>query len=78
MKLIDDVTGAWRKFSTIALASGTAIQGVWIAYPDDMKAQLSHGTVKLVSYVTGMILVWGLIGVFIKQAKAADVSEDKP
>ena len=67
MKLIEDVKGAWRHFSTIALASGAAIQGVWIAFPDDLKAQLPLGTVKVVSYLTALILVWGLIGKFIKQ-----------
>lgn len=67
MKLIEDVKGAWRHFSTIALASGAAIQGVWIAFPDDLKAQLPMGTVKVVSYVTACILIWGLVGKFIKQ-----------
>ena len=71
MKLIDDVKGAWRHFSTIALAAGAALQGVWIAFPDDLKAQLPLGAVKVVSYLTACILVWGLIGKFIKQPDAA-------
>lgn len=67
MKLIEDVKGAWRHFSTIALASGATIQGVWIAFPDDLKTALPMGTVKVVSYVTACILIWGLVGKFIKQ-----------
>lgn len=67
MKLIEDIKGAWRHFSTIALASGATIQGVWIAFPPDLKARLPQTTVDLVSYVTGVILVWGLIGKFIQQ-----------
>lgn len=67
MKLIDDIRGAWHHFSTIALAAGATIQGIWIAFPDDLKAQLPLGTVKVVSYVTACILVWGLVGKFVKQ-----------
>lgn len=74
MKLIEDIKGAWRHFSTIALASGATIQGVWIAFPDDLKAQLPMGTVKVVSYLTACILVWGLVGKFIKQP----VKEENP
>ncbi len=67
MQLIDNAKSAWRHFSTIALASGAAIQGVWIAFPNDLKAQLPDGTVRVVSYLTACILVWGLVGKFIKQ-----------
>lgn len=76
MKLIEDIKGAWRHFSTIALASGAAIQGVWIAFPADLKAALPHGTVETVSYLTACILVWGLIGKFIQQPLKEDHAPD--
>ena len=79
MKFIEDVKVAWRHFSTIALAAGTAVQGVWMAYPSDLKAKLPVATVEIVSYVTGVILLWGLIGKFIQQPpKASDAPSPDP
>lgn len=66
-KLIDDIRGAWRHYSTQALAIGAAIQGVWVAFPDDLKTALGPDAVIVVAKVTASILVLGLIGKFIDQ-----------
>ena len=71
MKLIDDIKGAWRHFSTIALALGTAIQGAWIAYPADLKLGLPPTAVSLINYALGAVLLWGLVGKFIDQTPKA-------
>lgn len=64
IRLIDDAKGAWRHFSTIALGLGTAIMTVWSTVPDDWKLLLPAG---IVAKVTACILLWGLVGKFIKQ-----------
>ena len=64
MKLIDDIKGACRHFSTISLGLGTAIMTAWGTVPEDWKADLPA---HLVAKVTAAILLWGLIGKFIKQ-----------
>lgn len=65
MKLIDDIKGAWRHFSTISLALGTAMQGAWMVFPADLKRGLNA---EVVGYVLGAILLWGLVGKFIDQS----------
>ena len=68
MKLIDDIRGAWRHYSTQALALGAAIQGAWVAFPDDLKAALGPDAVVVVAKVTAVILVLGLAGKFVDQS----------
>ena len=68
MKLIDDIRGAWRHYSTQALAMGAALQGVWVAFPDDLKAALGPDAVVVVAKVTAVILVLGLLGKFVDQS----------
>ena len=67
MKLIDDVKGAWRHYSTIALSTAGAVQAAGVATPDLIRDGLPKGVNQWVSTVTVFILFWGLIGKFIKQ-----------
>lgn len=67
MKLIDDVKGAWRHFSTQALLIGASIQSAWALFPDDLKVALGPAVVTWVARVTALVLLWGLIGKFIDQ-----------
>jgi hypothetical protein len=67
MKLIDDVKGAWRHYSTQALALGAGIPSAWSAIPDDLKTAMPPSTVHWVANVTGIVCAVGLAGKFIDQ-----------
>jgi hypothetical protein len=67
MKLVDDIGTRLKHFSTIALATGTAIQGAWIAFPDDLKTGLGPDAPHWISRLTAAVLLWGIVGKFIDQ-----------
>lgn len=69
MKLIDNPKEVLRHYSTQALAFGVALNGVWAAYPDDLKMALGQGAVVWVARVSAVVLALGLLGKFIDQAK---------
>lgn len=71
MKFVTDVKARLKHFSTIALATGTAIQGAWMVYPDDLKAALGPDAVLWVSRLTALILLWGIFGKFVDQTPRA-------
>lgn len=68
MKFVTNWRVALTHYSTQALAFGAAIQGVWMAYPDDMKMALGPDAVQMVARLTAIILALGLVGKFIDQA----------
>lgn len=67
MKFIEDIKGAWRHYSTQALAMGAAIPATWTAIPDDLKAALPPSAVHWVAHITGIVCALGLFGKFIDQ-----------
>ena len=64
MKIIEDVKGAWRHFSTIGLTALVLLPGVWAELPADIKAALPAGAQQWVSIT---IALWALVGKFIQQ-----------
>jgi hypothetical protein len=70
-RVVKDWKSRIKDFSTISLGLGTALQGAWLVFPEDLKAGLPA---KTIGYVLGAILVWGLAGKFIIQGP----QEEKP
>lgn len=64
MKPVKNWRDAWKWFSVQAMAIAGAIQGVWIALPDDMKASIP---VDYVTYATMAAVAFGVIGRVIDQ-----------
>lgn len=59
MKLVANWKQAWRWSSMHAMTAAGAIQGAWLAIPDDMKR---HIPTVLVGGITIGLLVFGLAG----------------
>ena len=71
MKFIDDVKGAWRHYSTIALTAASGLQGAWISVPDAIKSGLPDIVSHAVSWICFGIVLLGLFGKFVKQPEVA-------
>jgi len=69
MKLIPNWRRAWRMFSVQAMTLATAMQGAWMAVPEDLKA---HVPGALVHGVTVALLVAGIVGRLVAQPKTKD------
>ena len=67
MKFIENIRGAWRHYSTIALTAASGLQGGWISIPDAIKANLPATVGQAVSWVSLAIVLLGLFGKFVKQ-----------
>ena len=67
MTFIDDVKGAWRHYSTIALTAASGLQGAWISIPDAIKSGLPEIVGHGVSWISFAIVIVGLFGKFVKQ-----------
>jgi len=63
-RLVDGWRQAWRWFSVQAMALAVAMQGVWMALPDDLKSRTPDG---LVAALTAALLLLGLIGRLVRQ-----------
>ena len=64
MRLVTQWQRAWRWFSMQAMALALALQGAWMALPDEMKAQ-AHP--RLVAVLTVLLLLLGLAGRLVRQ-----------
>jgi hypothetical protein len=64
MKLVPNVRNAWRWISMQAMGVAVALQGAWVFIPDDLKARAGD---DLANWVTGALLVLGMIGRLVKQ-----------
>lgn len=64
MKLVDDWKDSWKWISTNCMMVATALQGTWLALPDDMKIELPK---HLVNIMTIVVLVAGFAGRLVKQ-----------
>lgn len=64
MKLIEDVRGAWRHFSTIGLTALVLLPGVWEALPAEIKTALPPQAQQWIAII---IALWALVGKFIQQ-----------
>lgn len=78
MNLVTDVKIRLKHFSTIALATAATLQtslltfaeelqGLWAALPPDIKDALGPDVNLVVKRVIVLVLVWGLLGKFVKQ-----------
>jgi len=68
MKLVDDAPRWWRWLSMQAMGAAVALQGAWVFIPDDLKARAGD---DLANWVTGALLVLGMIGRMVKQRGSA-------
>ena len=64
MKLVPNARKAWRWISMQAMGAAVALQGAWVFIPDDLKARAGD---DLANWVTGALLVLGMIGRLVKQ-----------
>jgi len=64
MKFVDDARRWWRWISMQAMGAAFALQGAWVFIPDDLKARAGDDTA---AWVTGALLVLGMIGRLVKQ-----------
>ena len=64
MKLVPNARKAWRWISMQAMGVAVALQGAWVFIPDDLKSRVGDDTA---AWVTGALLVLGMIGRLVKQ-----------
>lgn len=67
MKLIPNWRRAHRMFCVQAMSAAAAIQGAWMALPDDMRAELPEGTASYVALTVLVLLAVGLGGRLVEQ-----------
>lgn len=72
MKLVDDCKGAWRHYSTKALALAAGLQGAWMSIDSSIKADLPQSVHQVVGYVVLAVAALGLGGKFVDQSKPED------
>lgn len=63
-QLVENAGSAWRWLSVQAMALAGAVQGAWLAIPEDMKTSIPA---EYVQYATIALLVLGLVGRLVKQ-----------
>jgi hypothetical protein len=66
MRLIEEWRQAWRWFSCQAMALAAAVQGAWVAVPDDMKAHMP-GWIATASTIA--LLLAGIGGRLVQQTR---------
>ena len=64
IKLVQDWKYAWKWFSTNMMVIATAIQGAWMYIPEDMKTNIPH---NIVNILTMVLLGLGLVGRIVQQ-----------
>lgn len=72
LRLVDGWHKGWKWVSAQALALGAAINGAWLAVPDDMKAMLPP---KVLAYVSFGVFAAGFVGRFFTTAPKPDSSD---
>lgn len=79
LTLIDDARGAWRHYSTQALAFVTTLGGVWAGIPEWVKTALPSWVAQAIAWTVFVVAAAGLGGKFIVQpAKPTQAEGDKP
>lgn len=73
MKFVDDCRGAWRHYSTQALAFVASVGMTWHSLPDWVTTQLPDWVPKTVAWGMTIVALAGLGGKFIDQSP-----KDKP
>ena len=63
-KPVEDWRKSWKWFSVQSMTLAAAIQGAWMAMPEDMKSSVPQ---SWVSYVTIALMVLGVIGRLVQQ-----------
>lgn len=63
--LVDNAGSAWRWLSVQAMALAGAVQGAWLAMPDELKTSIPAHWVQ---YLTVALLVLGIVGRLVKQS----------
>lgn len=73
MKLIPQWKRCLRMFSVQAMVLAGAIQGAWVAIPDDLKASISDDWMR---YITIALMVAGVIGRLVAQPTVSGEGDD--
>lgn len=66
---IPNISKAWRMLSVQAMTAAAALQGAWVAVPDDLRASVPP------AYVTGItigLLVLGVLGRLVAQPAVSE------
>lgn len=66
MQLVSNWKKAWRWFSMQAMVIAGAVQGTWIALPDDLRSSVP---IEWVSSATLGLMVLGAVGRLVSQDK---------
>ena len=73
MKLDPNWRQSWRWLSMHAMTLALAVQGAWLAVPDDLRQVVPQWA----SYaVTGVLLVAGLLGRLVDQSPKPDDTDE--
>ena len=73
MKLDPNWKQSWRWLSMHAMTLALAVQGAWLAVPDDLRQVVPQWA----SYaVTGVLLVAGLLGRLVDQSPKPDDTDE--
>ncbi|HEX4105530.1 MAG TPA: hypothetical protein VHX92_04800 [Rhizomicrobium sp.] len=64
MRLVEDMRHFWKWFSVQAMLLAGAVQGAWAAFSDDLKQNVPHW---LVTVLTLCLLAAGIGGRLIRQ-----------
>ena len=68
IELVKEARSWWRMFSVQAMALAAAVQGAWAAFGDDLKRDVPHW---LVTVLTLGLLLSGIAGRMVKQGPGA-------
>ena len=64
MTLVENAKESWKWFSMQAMTLAGALQGTWVAIPEDLRTQVP---VNLVHWITMGLVVAGIAGRLVKQ-----------
>ena len=67
LKLIDDCTGIWKHYSTIALEIAAGLYPMWAALPESVRASMPGWMPQAVAWITTAVAFGGLVGKFVDQ-----------
>lgn len=64
MTLVENAKESWKWFSMQAMTGAGALQGAWVAIPQDLRDNVPQ---NLVHYITLGLVILGVAGRLIKQ-----------
>lgn len=67
IELVPEWKQCWKWLSMNCMAIALAVQGGWVAVPEDMRNAIPH---QIANGVTIALLVFGIVGRLVKQGKS--------